>query len=184
MGEKKKKKIRTKRSWIVDIPISVCIFFIVVGILLGTVFTLDAWYFNKPINKDEAVSTSGIFQYYLSHTRKGSLSYVSIHFTDREALDIDRECFDVDVETRLENLEKGDKVEMLLHPISHTIWEMKSGDVTIVSFDESKEGMLLESILWSVTLIPVCYCLVIIDAISLCLQLIQNGKRKAKRVER
>lgn len=178
MSKKRKKKICTKRSWIVDIPISVCIFFIVAGVLMGTVFMLNAWYFGKPIEKSEAISTSGTFHYFLRHSSKGSFTHASIHFTDRETLDIHGGCFNVDVEDALDTLEKGDKIEMLLHPISNDIWEMRSGDTTILSFEDAKDGMRVESIVWSVTLIPLCDLMAIIGVISICVQFAPRKKKK------
>ena len=166
-----KKHLRTKRAWIVDIPTSVCVFFIVVGIIMGNVFVIVPWSQGKLIDKDEAISVAATFDSYTIHTSpKGALDEVEICFSDHEKLYIDGAYFDIYIESSLDNLQEGDKLYLLLHPVSNYVWDMRSDETQIISFEDARSGILLENILFSVVLGSFMYFGAIIGAISLFLQ--------------
>ena len=148
--KRKKSKVRTKRSWIVDIPISVCIFFVVGGIIIGNVFVIATWHDGKLIDKNEAIPVSATFESYtLHHSPKGSLNEVGIYFSDHEKLYMNGACFNIDVECALDTLQSGDKTDLLLHPNSDYIWEMKCDETVILSFEDAKTRIRSENIAFS-----------------------------------
>lgn len=178
-NEKKKRNVCTKRSWITDIPIGFCIVFIVMGIVIGNLFVILTWHDGKPIDKSEAIPVTATFSSYTTHTSaKGSLAEIEINFSDHERLFIDGVCFSVDVEHALDDLQSGDRVELLLHPNSNYVWEMKSEENVILSFDDAKSQICSENIVFSAILGTFGYLCAIMGIVSLLLQL--KGRRKTK----
>lgn len=147
--QKKKQKRVNKKSWITDIPIGVCIFFIVSGIAFVGIFAIGPWYWGKPIDRNEAIHVSAVFDSYTEHHNSGSVSQVKVHFLDRDNLWIDGACYTADVESAVKTIKSGDELELLLHPNSEDIWEMKNGERVIISFEESKNKMVAENIVFS-----------------------------------
>lgn len=147
---KNKKRFRTKWSWIIGIPISACIFFIVFGLLIGNVFVIGTWYWGCVIDENEAISVSTSFDSYEVRYRKAAVSEICVTFRDHEALFIDGACVTSEIENVLDTLKGGDKVDLLLHPNSNDIWQMKRGEDTILSFEDSKNQMLYDNIGFSV----------------------------------
>ncbi len=177
----KKRKVKKKRSWIIDIPISVCIFFIVIGIIIGNLFVLGSWYgWGKLIEKSETIPVAATFKSYKKYSSaKGSLDEIEIQFTDYEKIYMDGACFNVEVEEALDKLQSGDKMDLLLHPNSGDVWEIKSEETVILSFEDARTRMRSENIVFSV-LGTIGYLCVAMGTVSLILQLIVRRKRKNK----
>ena len=176
--KKNKKRIKTKRSWIVDIPIGACLFFIIIGIILSTVFVFVTWHEGRLIDKSEAVPVSATFDsYIMHHSARGSLNEIEICFKDRKSLYMDSAYFNSTVQDSLDQLDSGEQLDMLLHPISEYIWEIKTDRDTILHFEDAKEGVLVENLGFSIILGSFsCFCSVM-GTISLVLQLVEK-KRK------
>ena len=137
---KRKKRARRLREGIEDIPLSVCILFIVGGIIIGNVFIIGTWHWGKLIGRDEAIPISANYETYeLEYGRYGSISGVELIFEDRESLYINSECYRVSVQDSLDDLDKGDRLDMLRHPNSDDVWEIRHGDEIILSFEESTD---------------------------------------------
>ena len=182
MGKKKiksKKKIKTKRSWLLDIPIGACVFFIVVGIILGNVFVILTWHEGKMIDKSEATSVAGVYDSYtMHHSPKGSINEIEIRFIDREKLYMDSAYWNTTVQGALDDLDSGDTVSMLIHPISKYIWEMKTEENTILSFEDAKSGVLAENLGFSIILGTFGYFCAIMGTVSLILQLSERRRKR------
>ena len=184
MAIKRKKRVRKKKSWITDIPIGVCIFFIAIGIIIGNIFVIVTWHEGKLIDKSETIPVTATFSSYTIHTSpngKGAVNEVELCFIDHEKLYIDGACFNIDVETALDNLEKGDRLELLLHPVSNYIWDIQRDEEIILSFDDAKSRTRFENIAFTIIGFFVYFC-AIMGAISLFLQWKEN--MKTKRVHR
>ncbi|MBE6789353.1 MAG: hypothetical protein E7539_06800 [Ruminococcaceae bacterium] len=176
----KKKRRRTKISWIADIPVGVCIFFIIIGIIIGNVFVIGTWHWGKLIDKSEAIPITATFESYkMRFGKSGSVNEIEIYFRDKQKLCIDGACIDIDVETALENTKQGDRVDLLLHPNSEYIWEMKTKEAVILSFADAKSRMRSENIGFSVILGATGYLCAIMGAISLLIQAVRRRKIKS-----
>ena len=105
------------------------------------------------IDKSEIFPVTAAFSSHTIHTSpRGALSEGELCFIDNEKLYIDGACFNVDVETALDNLEKGNRLELLLYPISNYIWDIQSDEEIILSFDDAKSPTRFENIAFSTTL--------------------------------
>lgn len=180
MGKHKKKKhTHVKKSWISDVPVGVCIFFVVVGLLIGNVFVIGVWHWGSMIERAEAIPLSASFESYrICTSPKGSVNEIEIRFQDHEKLYMDGACFDAEVRAALDALAGGERVELLLHLHSDYIWEMKSGDATVLSFEDAKDGVLAENIGYTVLLGFFGYLIAILGAVSLIMQWKEREKRK------
>lgn len=163
-----KKKWKDKLcSELLDIPVSMCIFLLVAGILLGNVFVIGTWHWGELIDMDEAIPVHATFDAYdLHYGRHGSVNSVEIRFTDREKLFIDSAAYHGDLEDALERLSSGDKVDLLIHPNSDDIWQMKCGGNTILSFADAKDRVRADNIGFTV-LGVFGYAMALLGAVSM-----------------
>ena len=178
----KKKQVRKKKAWILDVPIGVCVILMVMGLLIGNVFVMIIWNEGRLIDKCETIPVTATFDSYMFHTSpKGSLDSVELLFNDHEKLYIDDACFDGDVKDALDRLEKGDRVDLLLHPVSGDVWEMESEELQILSFDDAKRGTFFENLAFTMLFGFFGYFVAIIAVISLLCQWKEYRKIKKER---
>ena len=162
----KKKPMRKKRSWLIDTPV----WLFVLGLLLSTVFPYIIWHEGELIERNEAIPCSATLKsYVMLGSPRGPLNRVELRFTDHDSLDMDAAYFDADIQNKLD-LYRGETVDMLLHPNSNNIWEMKCGDTVILAFEDAKSGMLYDNIGMTVILGGFGCFVVIVMVISLCLK--------------
>jgi hypothetical protein len=167
----KRKEPYKKRSRLINVPIWICVFYFVVGVLLVSIVPFVIWHIDKPINRDAATPCSATFDSYIVHIspRSGSVSWVELHFTDHKPLDMDGAYFDEVIQENLD-LHRGESVQMLLHPNSNDIWEMTSEDTVILAFTDAKNSVLSDNIGICV-IVGGCGCFVlIVSAISFVLK--------------
>ena len=146
MKKKKNKQPKSKKKEkIADIPLWMCIVFIVLGGVLGSIFTYNCLYINQIIDREEAIVATGRFDSYeFSYGKGGAVSEVRIDFIDRGELYIDT-AYHVEMDEKLEVLEKGEQLNMLLHPNSEAIWELTTEKSVILSFDDAKSRTQFEN---------------------------------------
>ena len=161
MKKKKKKQHRSnpkkhKKESIADIPLWTCIVFIVLGGVLGSIFAYDCLYLGKIINREDAIVARGTFDSYeyLYSPKSGAVSEVQINFIDRETLYLD--AYHIEMDEKLERLEPGEQLDLLLHPNSEYIWEMTTEDDVILSFDDAKSRTQFENGFFMFFLVGMC----------------------------
>ena len=160
MSQKKKKyrknNKRSSKESIADVPIWMCIVFIVLGGVLGSIFTYNCLYLNQIIDREEAIVATGRFDSYeFSYGKGGAVSEVRIDFIDRGELYIDT-AYHVEMDEKLEVLEKGEQLNMLLHPNSEAIWELTTEKSVILSFDDAKSRTQFENGFFMFFLVGLC----------------------------
>ena len=177
-----KKRAGRKRSWIVDIPVWCCVFFIVAGILLGYVFINVTWHERALIDQSQAIPVTATYDSHTVRTssRSGSVSEVEVRFDDYEKCYIPGACVWEENETALKKLQSGEQVQLLLHPNSGDIWEMKREDDTILSFSDARQRMRTDNIGLTVLGGIVGYLIAIMGAVSLILQWREYRKEKRR----
>lgn len=107
---------------------------IILGIILGTVFTFGEYYWKAPIEKSEAVRTEAVFYSYREIKKGGE---IIVRFKDHEQLSIARECNNSDVKDKLSAVRSGEKLTVRYHPKSKLILELENGGTEILQFDDS-----------------------------------------------
>ena len=137
-----------KRNIKEPLPIGVATFFIIVGLFLGTVFIFGQQYWGSPLEREDAVVVSATYekcwvQYGRTHS---SISQIVLYLNERDNLCIDGACANEKIVERIKELPKGAKLDMLVHPNSDTVWELRYGDEVILSFEESQKDIKGENI--------------------------------------
>ena len=129
-------------------PTGVAVFLIVAGLILGSVFVFGMQYWNADIEREDAVLVSAEFESYRFDRsgRGGNISEIRINLKGHPSFSIDGVCASTDVILEVKKLPKGAVLNMLVHPNSDTIWELKQGAKTILSFEEAREKLEKETI--------------------------------------
>lgn len=117
------------------------IFFLVAGLILGTVFTVLMDYTQGPVPMEEARPVSAVMEdvrgSYGRRNRRNSLRKILIRFEDHEQLGIDHPVADKAMLNRLLSVAPGTTFDMLVHPNSTTILELRIDGEEIVNFDDA-----------------------------------------------
>ena len=121
------------------------IFLLIAGFLLGNVFVFGVSYWSAPIEQKDALQIEANFMSYEErfgkrHHSKG----IDVFFSDYEQLSIDGSCVDNSIREDLESLPENTKVQLIVHPNSNTIMDMRIENRVILSFHEVQRKLSLE----------------------------------------
>ena len=175
--QKNKQPKSKKKEKIADIPLWMCIVFIVLGGALGSIFTYNCLYLNQIIDREEAIVATGRFDSYeFSYDKGGAVCEVRIDFIDRGELYIDT-AYHVEMDEKLEVLEKGEQLNMLLHPNSEAIWELTTEKSVILSFDDAKIRTQFENGFFMFFLVGLCLICISLGVIALLAKYFEYKKK-------
>ena len=155
---------------------------LVVGLILGSIFVFGSQYWGEPLQREDATEVSAIYEAYEINPgkiRKHHIKQIEITLTDHSSVYIDGACVSEDVKDGIQTLPEGAKVDMLVHPNSDTVWELKHGDKTILSFEESQKDIKNENIGFIILGIFMYFCAAI-GLSSLLMRGIRTRKRKRR----
>ena len=117
------------------------ILFLIVGAILGTVFTFGQHYWKAPIEREEAITVESEYSYHTQRLVRPDSHAVSIHCSNGEIYSIDAHCVTYDILDFVHNLERGTTLEMLIHPNSDTILSLTVNGEAILDFDEVQNNL-------------------------------------------
>ncbi len=137
--------MKSKNS-IALMPVSTAILFIVIGLILGSIFILDMRYWNAPIDREDAISVEATFDSFIERESRGKSKGITISFSDYDQQFINTSCVTDDLRNDLKQLAKGDNLILLIHPNSQTIWEIRTEKKTILSFAYTQNTLRQENI--------------------------------------
>ena len=155
---------------------------LVVGLILGSIFVFGSQYWGEPIQREDATEVSAIYEAYEINPgkiRKHHIKQIEITLTDHSSVYIDGACVSEDVKDGIKALPEGAKLDMLVHPNSDTVWELKHGDKTILSFEESQKDIKNENVGFIILGIFMYFCAAI-GLSSLLMRGIRARKRKRR----
>ena len=124
----------TWASGVVESP-KACIIFGIIAIAFGILF-IFLQSDNTPIPRDEAVSYSGKFQSYYSGSK-----YCEVYFEDGSCLDVYPHTEKTEFREKMESLEKGTMLYVLVNPNNNYIAEIKTDTEELLNFTESQEAI-------------------------------------------
>ena len=139
----------SKRRKKQEISLGTAVMLLVVGLILGSIFIFGSQYWGEPIQREDAVEISASYEAYEINPgkiRKHHIKQIEITLTDHSSVYIDGACVSEDVKDEIKALTEGAKLDMLVHPNSDTVWELKHGDNTILSFEESQKDIKNENV--------------------------------------
>ena len=154
----------SKRKKKQEISLGTAVMLLVVGLILGGIFVFGSQYWGEPIQREDATEVSAIYEAYEINPgkiRKHHIKQIEITLTDHSSVYIDGACVSEDVKDGIKALPEGAKLDMLVHPNSDTVLELKHGDKTILSFQESQKDIKSENIGFIVLGIFMYFCAVI-----------------------
>ncbi len=131
----KKKKI-FKKLFKKEMTPEQAILFLIVGVMLGTVFTFGQQYLKAPIEREDAISVEAEYSYHTKRLIRPDSHAVVIHCSNGEIYSIDAHCVTYDILDYFDTLEKGTKLNMLIHPNADTILSLDVNGESVLDFDE------------------------------------------------
>lgn len=130
-------------------PVAIAIMLIVVGVIMGTIFVFGTKYWGKEIQRKDAVAVSAEYESYKLNygfmRKRRELNQIVLNFNGYNTLYIDGACASEEVLEEIKTLSKGAKLDMLVHPNSDTVWELKHHGNTILSFENAKKNITMEN---------------------------------------
>ena len=121
------------------------ILFLVVGLILGTVFTFGQQYWDAPIDREDAISVEAEYHSYSRKFLHPESHDVGIECKTENPYYvkyyIDASCVTYDILDYVHNLERGTNLLMLIHPNSDTILSLTVNGEEILNFDEVRNNL-------------------------------------------
>lgn len=121
-------------------PLKLAIFMLVIGILLGNVFTFGMQYWNKKATRESCTVVNTQFLSYdeIWHYKPiVSIVEIAIDCADGNRYFIDGVSINEELQNKLSWLTKNESITLLIHPNSNTIVEFSSENNSLLSFDET-----------------------------------------------
>lgn len=115
-------------------------------LILGTVFLSNFLFWEKTVEKKDAIRISAVYESYYYKNLHRRASIFELYFKDAETLSIASVCVSDELFERLDNLPEGSRVDMLLHPNSDYVIEIKTEEKTIMDYEYATGRMHTESI--------------------------------------
>lgn len=123
-----------------------CILMVVLGLLMGTVFSVGMSCWNQAIAREDALAITATYEGYKfdygnsirwGRTSGKNLREIDLFFTDIGELSIDSSCSSAALRAALDTLQTGDELSLLVHPNGHAIVGITAGAETILDFDHA-----------------------------------------------
>ena len=128
-----------------------CILLVIVGLLLGTVFTVGMGYWNAAVAPEEALSVTAEYAGYeieYGSRRRGMggnrMGEVDLLFADHEPLTIDGSCVGNELLDALAAVNRGATLDLLVHPHSDSVLSITIGGQTLLAFDDAMNRLSVE----------------------------------------
>ena len=143
---------RYKRRKRLQMTMFECILLIIVGLLMGTVFTVGMGYWNAAVDPEDAIAVTAVYDGYEIRYGRGKrsanrnkINVIDLRFTDHEELTIVGSCIDNELLDDLYALQKGDILDMLVHSNSgDTILSISSDGETILAYENVIKNLSVE----------------------------------------
>ena len=126
---------------------SEAVFVLVVGLLLGTVFTFGMNYWNAPVTREDAVPVTAIYAKRIESLEDGGrVKEIILRFEDHEQLHIDGCCVTEELRGAIDALEPGEEITALVHPNVNTVLELTVDGVVLMDLYTSVEQLTDEKV--------------------------------------
>ena len=143
---------RYKRRKKLQMTMFECILLLIVGLLMGTVFTVGMGYWNAAVDPEEAIAVTAQYDGYELHyghgqrsANRNKINHVDLLFTDHEQLTIVVSCITTELLDDIYSLQKGDTLDMLVHPNrGDTLLSITADGETILAFEDAMKRLTFE----------------------------------------
>lgn len=116
------------------------IFFLVIGLLLGTVFTFGMSHWNEEIPRESCKYIETEFLDYHERHSLGKPSHIKeimIDCSNGERYFIDGVSINKELRNAVKNLSEGERIRLLIHPNSDTILELSCNEGLVLEFKDT-----------------------------------------------
>ena len=113
------------------------IFFLIVGLLMGTVFTFGMSHWNENVPREACKYVETEFLDYHENRSRHSTREIIIACSDGERYSIDSVSINEELKNAVKNLSEGEKITLLIHPNQDKILELSDGDGLILEFEDT-----------------------------------------------
>ena len=120
-------------------------FLLIAGLFLGTVFTFGMQYWNAPVTQEDAIHATAVYSSYTESRRDGHVKEIIVRFEDHEQLYIDGSCITEQMWDGLDTISPGMKVDLMIHPNSNTILDLRMEDSVVLKFEDTSEKLTSEA---------------------------------------
>lgn len=117
---------------------------VLLSLALGGVFVFGMQFWHAEIPADLARHEQRIYSTFRISGADSHPKEMIVMFADGSQLDIDRVCIDDAVRGKLESLARNSPVELLIHPNSGTILDMRANGEAIVVFEHAMQKLTRE----------------------------------------
>lgn len=128
-----------------------CILLLIIGLLLGTVFTFGMGYWNAAVTPEDSIPVTATYARYdidYDFSRIGasrrSINEVDLYFADHEKLSIDGSCVTDELLAALTALRSGTSLDMLIHPNGDAILSIHVDSESLLTFEDTMKHLSFE----------------------------------------
>ena len=116
-------------------PMGLAVFLLVLGILLGTVFTFGMQYWNKEVTRRDCNEIQTQFLDYEERYSRSGVKEIAIDCANGEKYYIAGVCINTELRNTLAKLTDNQNITLLIHPNSNTVVEFATETKTLLLFD-------------------------------------------------
>ena len=121
-------------------PIGPSVFLLIVGFLLGSVFTFGMQHWNAEVTREECMVVDTEFVSYKGIRQQKhpmEIKEIAVDCVNDERYFIDGVSINSNLKNSLSELSEGQRIRLLIHPNSNTIVEFSTENGTIFTFHET-----------------------------------------------
>lgn len=121
---------------------------LLIGSLLGSVFTFGMQYWNEKASRSDCVKIETQFVAYKEHHQPKHLQrikQITIYCTNDERYSIDGASITDYLRNALSELSPKQKITLLIHPNSNTIVELSTDDEYLMKLDKTNDALAKEA---------------------------------------
>ncbi len=118
-------------------PLGMAITLLVVGILLGSVFSFGMQYWNKEVTREECIKIQTQFLGYKEDLRRGHIQQIAIDCANGDRYFIDGVSINSKLQDYISKISPNEDITLFIHPNSDTIVEFSTNFDTILIFSET-----------------------------------------------
>ena len=128
-------------------PFGLAVVLLIVGVLLGSVFTFGMQYWNAQVTPDQCIEVQTRFLDYHEHRKiKSARIYeISVDCANGERYYIDGAAVNERLRDALAFFSAGDEIRLLIHPNRSTIVELTTQSRVILAFDDTMAKLRTEA---------------------------------------
>ena len=110
---------------------------LVIGIVMGTVFTFVVSYWNANVKREECDIVTARLDGYEKNMSRHGIREIFIYCDNGERYTIDGIAASSTLVDRLSHLDEGTQLSLILHPNSGSVLELTAGGSTLMKFGET-----------------------------------------------